>query len=215
MFIPRVEDVRLPPVVVIEPETSDLIKTVAVKCLKEFAVSLTSGVVVGLFVASPAGIAFMFSATLVQLAVSVCFHSLGAFASQKARQGNESQIHYERLLAACEWVTGANFALLTGYNAQTLIHESGHAWASLLFYKNPRPVIELYPIGIYPLVGGVTQFYKTNLSALGIVLVSNVEQVRFYSVSLCSNCRRSTNKNQCRLVFVLTQICKAKIYTFV
>ena len=168
MFVPRVQEAGLPVLALPLPEVSDVIKNIAVKCLKDFAASLACGVIVSLFVvAAPSGLAFTLGATLIQLAVSAFFHSVGAFVSYKAQQGNEYQIHYERIASICEWITGINFAFFTGYNTQTLIHESGHALATLLVYKNPRPMIELYPIVIYPLVGGANQFYKTGLSGFG------------------------------------------------
>jgi len=162
MFIARIQDAHLPAMAAPQPEVADIVKNIALRCLKELAISLSSGIVVALFVASPGGIVFIFSASAVQLAVSVFFQSLGAFAAYKAAQRNENLECYEKTVSVCEWITGSNFALLTGYNAQTLIHESGHALASLLVYKNPRPLIE-----IYPFVGGITQFYKTSLSMFG------------------------------------------------
>lgn len=168
MFVPRIQDAPLPVMAPPLPEVTDLIKNIAIKCLKEFAVSLACGFVVGLFVvAAPSGMAFIFQATLVQLAVSAFFHSIGAFASYKAQQGNEYKIYYEKLVSACEWIHGLNFAFFTGYNTQTLIHESGHALASLALYKNPRPLFELYPLNIYPLLGGMNGFCKTALSGFG------------------------------------------------
>jgi hypothetical protein len=104
----------------------------------------------------------MVSAAAVQLIVSAFFQSVGAFLSYKKSQPGPNQMHFERGASFCEWMTGINFSILTGYNAQNLIHESGHAFASLLIYKRPQPLIE-----IYPFVGGLTQFYKTGLSSFG------------------------------------------------
>jgi hypothetical protein len=162
MFIPRVQDTSVPLAIAEPRPVCNIVQQIALKCLKEFSVALASGLVITAFIASPSGLALMLTATLVQFTVSVFFHSLGAYASYKAMEEGPHKSHYERTVSACEWITGANFALFTGYNAQTLVHETGHALASLLIYKRPRPIIE-----IYPFIGGITQFYKTSLSDLG------------------------------------------------
>jgi hypothetical protein len=136
------------------PQIWDLVQEVALKVLKEFAISLVLGAVVALFVTSQADLFLLLSSAIVQLIVSTFFHSLSAYARHQA--------HPSSLVSFSEWMNGFNFALLTGFNTQTVIHEAGHASASLLLYKNPRPLIE-----IYPFAGGITQFYKTALSSLG------------------------------------------------
>ncbi len=141
---------------------TDVIKKIAIICLKEFAVSLTLGLAVVAFVHTLEGIALMISAALIQCAVSLFFHSLGAFACYKAAQKGPNQVFFGRVLSICEWMTGANFALFTGFNTQTLIHETGHMLAAFATYAKPRPQIE-----IYPFVGGLTQFCKTSRSSFG------------------------------------------------
>lgn len=131
----------------------DIVKKIAFVCLKEFTVSLTLGLTVACFVPTPAGITWMVGAAVVQLGVSAFFHSLGVFAAT-----NRS----EKLLSVCEWVTGANFALLTGLNTQFLIHETGHALAALSIYKKPRP--QIY---VRPFIGGLTDYCKTSLGLFG------------------------------------------------
>ncbi len=144
------------------PHCGDLVKKIALKCLKELAATLAINTVIACFVTTPAGLSLLVTAALMQLTVSLFFHSVGAFASYKALQEGATRGRYENLLSICRWFTGTNFALFTGYNAQTLIHESGHAAASLLTYAKPRPLIE-----IYPFTGGVTQFNKSKLSLFG------------------------------------------------
>lgn len=164
MSVARVPDARLAPALpeVEKPPVCDVITSVAIKILKESAVTLALGCVVALFITTPMGLALMISAGMVQFAVSAFFHSLGAFAAYQALDNDSFQTHYERISTLCEWITGSNFAIFTGINAQTVIHESGHAIASLMIYKNPRPIIE-----IHPFVGGITQFYKTGLTKFG------------------------------------------------
>jgi hypothetical protein len=140
----------------------EIVKKIAVSCLKEFALTLTLSVTVACFVPTPVGIAYIITATFVQLAVSIFFHSLGAYAQYSIGQKGPNVAQFEKILNVCQWVTGANFALLTGFNTQMLIHETGHSLAALFSYKRPQPKIELYPF-----MGGITQFYKTSLSGFG------------------------------------------------
>lgn len=144
------------------PQICDIVQEVALKVLKEFAVTFVFGAIVALFVTSGADLVFLLSAALVQLVVSTFFHSLNAYAHYQTLETNANQARYKSLVSFSEWMNGLNFALFTGFNTQTVIHETGHALASLLLYKNPRPLIE-----IYPFAGGITQFYKTALSPLG------------------------------------------------
>lgn len=163
MFVPRVQETQIPVSLPQElPPVSGVVKAVAIQILKDLALILAFGCPVAFFVATPAGLTVMLSASIVQISVSIFFHALGAFASYQALKREGCQAIYEKMVSICEWLTGANFGLFTGFNAQILIHESGHALMSMLVYKNPRPLIE-----IYPFLGGVTQFYKTGLSSLG------------------------------------------------
>lgn len=163
MFVPRVQDIHLPvaPANQAAPPLSETIKKIALVCLKELAVSIALSGAVACFVPVATGLSFMMGACLVQFVVSVFFHALGAHAAnQLKQQGPNSK--YEKIVNICEWMTGANFAIFTGFNAQTLIHESGHTLAALAIYKRPRPQIE-----IYPFIGGVTQFYKSSMTGFG------------------------------------------------
>jgi hypothetical protein len=141
---------------------SNLVKKVALTCLKELAISLVLATLVAFFIPVQAGLNVLMVAVGVQLAVSLVFHSLGAYASYKLSQKGSNKTVFGWLESIAEAITGANFALLTGFNTQTLIHESGHALATLAVYRNPRPQIE-----IYPFIGGHTEFYKTPLTPFG------------------------------------------------
>lgn len=131
----------------------DVVKQVALACLKELAISLTLGITVASFVPSAIGLQHLLIAFLTQTAFSLVLHSLGAYAAQKK---------FSRFLSFCEWLTGANFAISSGYNTQLLIHETGHALGALAVYKRPFPQIE-----IYPFIGGHTQFSKRALTVFG------------------------------------------------
>ncbi|MBU6383526.1 MAG: hypothetical protein KGQ49_03955 [Verrucomicrobia bacterium] len=136
-----------------KPPICEIVKEIVLKILKESAITLGLGTIVCLFVPTPMGLSMMVGATIVQLLVSTLFHALGAFASYH---------NYETVATACSWITGVNFGYLTGRNSQTILHEAGHALASLLVYKNPRPVIEVFPFR-----GGHTSYYKTGLTSFG------------------------------------------------
>ncbi len=150
-----------------KPTVCDLVKAIAIKVFKELALALLLGSLVAFFVATPSGLAFLISASMIQCLISIFFHSLGVFASYKAKN-NPTQTYYPRIASLCEWVTGFNFASFTGLNTQILIHESGHAFASMLLYKKPSPSIQIHPFS-----RGMTQFYKTGLSPFGQKLGSS------------------------------------------
>ncbi|MBX7067592.1 MAG: hypothetical protein K1X28_10220 [Parachlamydiales bacterium] len=164
MSVARIPDASFTPAVSMQekPPICDVVSAIAIKIFKESLVTLALGSVVALFITTHVGFALMISAAIVQFAVSAFFHALGAFASYKALDNDSFQSHYKRIASFCEWVTGFNFSIFSGLNAQTVIHESGHALASMMIYKNPRPIIE-----IHPFVGGITQFYKTGLTQFG------------------------------------------------
>lgn len=143
-------------------QSCDIVQEVALKVLKELVLTVALGSIVALFLTSQADLFLLISATVVQVVASTFFHSLKAYASYQILQDHTAQKLYQNLISFSEWMNGLNFAFFTGFNTQTVIHETGHTLASLLIYKNPRPLIE-----IYPFAGGITQFYKTTLSALG------------------------------------------------
>ncbi len=139
------------------PQAKKIIQEMASKCLKEFAAALGAGIFLIRFIAPP-GIGLMLSAVAIQSTVSIFFRSLSALRIFQQTQTNQDQCTHSNF----QWIFGANFAILTGYNMQTWIHELGHTLAALWIYKRPQPRIE-----IYPFFGGMTQFYKTSLSSFG------------------------------------------------
>ena len=76
MFVPRVLDSWIPALPTISPETQDRVKGVATQCLKELALSLSMKLVISAFVVTPAGLSFLFTTSLIQLAASAVFHSI-------------------------------------------------------------------------------------------------------------------------------------------
>lgn len=162
MLVSEVRYNCLPSFTIISTETQDRVKTVALKCLKELSLSLSFKFVISSFVVTPAGLSLLFNTMLIQLAISTVLHSIGEFSAYKAEQSENTPSLYESTTNLTGWLSAFNLGIFTGYDTQNLIHEMGHAITSTVLYKNPRPVIE-----VYPLVGGLTQFYKSGLSNIG------------------------------------------------
>lgn len=162
MIVTSAQDTWLPAIPTVSSEVKDRIKTVALSCIKQFALSISLKLVISSFVSTPAGLVLLFNTTMIQLIASCFFHSLGGFFSYKADQNGEHIATFETLYSVCEYINAFAFAVLTGYDCQNLIHETGHAIATLFLYKTPNPMISLFPLR-----GGITEFYKNGLSQLG------------------------------------------------
>ncbi|OGN55891.1 MAG: hypothetical protein A3D96_00395 [Chlamydiae bacterium RIFCSPHIGHO2_12_FULL_44_59] len=135
---------------IISQETRDRVSAVALQCLKEVGVSLSMKLIVSAFVATPAGFTVLCLSFWIQCAASVALHSL--------RQ-------WTPFPETTAWLSAASFAILSAFDFQNLIHETGHAAAALMLYQNPRPWID-----IMPLFGGNTELYKNGLSKVGKAL---------------------------------------------
>ena len=116
------------------PVQSSLEK-IALATLKELSATFAMGLTVACFIPLPSGVAMIASAAAIQIALNTLFHSLGTYAAQKATQEGVNKHFYENTVSFCEWTTGSSFALFTGFNVQTLIHETGHSLAALALYK--------------------------------------------------------------------------------
>lgn len=166
MFIPRIQD--LPAIAWRHCPSYDavqeVVKKVAIECLKDLAASLALGAVVALFVPTSLEIATLGCVIGVQFAASLVFHSVGAVASYQAKQGGPHRTKLECVASVCEWLSGANFAILTGINTQLLLHEMGHSLAALALYQNVLPQMIIHP---FPFMGGLTLIHKTTLNAFG------------------------------------------------
>lgn len=136
-----------------KPPICDVITSIALNVFKDIVAGAVCGAIAACFIGGPSGLMLIASAFALQTIVSIVFHSLGAFAAYQ---------ELPTLQSSCEWVEGGSFALLSGFNVQTVIHELGHTLAASLIYKRPRPMIEISPFS-----GGFTQFYKTALSPFG------------------------------------------------
>jgi hypothetical protein len=131
---------------ILQPLTTyDVVTEVALSCLKELAVSLVINGAVAYFTAVP-GIILLMEAVIAQTVISACLKTISIWTSH----------------SVCEWLRALNFAILTGFNGQLLLHEAGHYMATLSLFANPRPQIEISPFGV-----GQTMYSKTALSPLG------------------------------------------------
>lgn len=139
-----------------QPPWLEKIKQIGAVCFCQLAASLAIGLVVCSFVATPMGVSVLFSAMCVQFCVTFFFQALAAFPALAASNQN---------LSVVEWASPFAFSILTGINAQVLLHETGHLLAALTLYKKSRPTIE-----VFPFMGGLTKYYKRSLSPTGKIL---------------------------------------------
>lgn len=130
------------------PSRASNISEIAFRILKELAASLAIGAAVACFTA-PASAPLLFQAIAVQFTASLFFQTMKVISSEKIQ-------------TFFDWAAGVSFALFTGYNAQVLIHEAGHAFSTLAVYSQTTPKIELSPFG-----SAITQFQKGPLSTFG------------------------------------------------
>jgi hypothetical protein len=124
----------------------DVVGQIALKMIAEVGMTLLCGTLIAFFLPTQASLTVIAEAALIQFVVSGFFHAASAFVAPQL----------------CQWMTGTCFGYLTGFNVRALIHEAGHALATLAVYENPRPLISLTPFR-----EGLTQFYKTALSPFG------------------------------------------------
>ena len=134
-----------------------LIQDVARRCLMELALSLVIGTIAASFTATPLHAALIFAAIVVQTVANAALRTADALAA-KMPPCQETQW----IRSASPYLCMNMFAYMTAGNAQSLLHESGHAIAAKWCFKNANPQITLTPC-----LGGVTQFSTTHLSALG------------------------------------------------
>lgn len=142
------------------PKKEQLVKKVALACLAELAVSIALGALVCCFVATPAGVSLILTTLAIQFAANAVLRSLSAAAYYKARHSKDPLLF--GTAAGLRALPSLGFAALTGYNAQSLIHETGHALAAKAVYSPANPRIE-----IFPYQGAVTHFTAKKLTPLG------------------------------------------------
>jgi hypothetical protein len=149
-------------------DRNQVIKRIALQTLAELALSLAVGMIVCAFVVTPMGISWVIGAAWIQCVVTLSARILGCLAFEKYLENGPQAKKYLKAAIFCSHIAPISFAIGTALNAQTLIHESGHALAAKILYQGANPEITLFPFK-----GGVTHFFPEKLSALGAKLGKN------------------------------------------
>lgn len=140
-----------------QTELQSLIKDVAKRCLIELAVSLAIGTTAAFFTTSSLHQMVICAAISVQTVSNAALRLADALASKMPECKETQWIH-----SASRYLCTTMFAYLTAFNAQILIHESGHALAATWLFQDANPEITFTPY-----LGGITRFSKTHLSSWG------------------------------------------------
>lgn len=138
------------------------IQKVAALSFKELAFSLGVASLIGFFVA-PLFFQTLVTACLVQFAVNSLFRFLESYAAHKASKNGFT--HYHFLKDAFSWASPYVFSTFTALNAQTIIHESGHAGLASLLFNKANPKIYMTSFG-----AAYTEYSVKELSCFGKIL---------------------------------------------
>jgi len=138
-------------------ELQSLVKDVAKRCLIELAVSLAIGTTAAFFTTTSVHQMVIFAAISVQTVSNAALRLADALAS-KMPECKETQW----IRSASRYLCTTMFSYLTAFNAQILIHESGHAIAATWLFQDANPEITFTPC-----LGGITRFSTTHLSYWG------------------------------------------------
>lgn len=138
-------------------ELHSLIHGVAKRCMTELAISLAIGSVAALFTVTSLHATLIFAAIAVQTVANAGLRLAAALAAEWP-ETEETQ----RIRSASRYFCTTMFAYLTAGNAQSLIHEAGHAFSAKWLFQNANPNITLTPC-----LGGITRFSSTHLSTWG------------------------------------------------
>lgn len=134
-----------------------LVQDVAKRCLAELAVSLAIGTVAVFFTATSLHSTLIFAAIVVQTVANTALRLAAALAA-KLPESEETQW----IKSASPYFCTTMFAYLTAGNAQSLVHEAGHAFSAKWMFQNANPKITLTPC-----LGGITRFSTAHLSGWG------------------------------------------------
>ena len=147
-----------------------LIKEIVKKSLIELAVSLAFTVATCFFVATPIGMATLFICAIAAIAINILLRSIGAFSlynlfllkHNNSTSAQEKKQLYNNLYIY-QFFAPLTFSLLVDSQTRSLlVHEGGHALATKILVKNPRPHIT-----INPGEGGVTSYRLGALTKIG------------------------------------------------
>ena len=156
-WVPPTSNSKTQPLRISRSEQQLIIQDVAKRCLIELAVSLIIATASCFFTATLLHGTLLFAAIAVQTVCNAALRYAGAIAA-RAPDCPESQW----ILKGSSYFCTTAFAYLTAVNAQTLIHEGGHALTANLLFQNANPRNILTPC-----MGGMTRFNTTHLTSLG------------------------------------------------
>lgn len=149
---------------------NQLIKSIALTTLKELAAGLALTVVASFFVSSPAGTLALIISAIAIAAINLLLRTMAAtvYLTCKVYEVNTTVDKLRNSAAAffcdfVEWIAPINFSALNTTTRDVLVHEVGHAAAASVLYTKPRPKIEIFPFN-----GGVTRFFITPLTKIGV-----------------------------------------------
>lgn len=143
---------RIGPSTPVIDQTQSTAQKIAMTSLKEFGVSLAMVGVMLPFVTT-VGAQTLLAHVVVMLGVN----TLSRFIEVDHKQEDPSSAD---LISSTHHIFRSTLFYLLSFDI--LVHESGHALATLALYQNPRPKIT-----IMPYEGGVTSWYPGRLSKLG------------------------------------------------
>lgn len=159
-----------PPVVDVQNPRDQIIAEIARKSVNEFLVGMTFSGMACFFVATPAGMLTLLTATVGMVAINILIRAAAGYAtlcvrelendeSDEARQKRQA---YETFIDFTKYLCPLGFSRIDSATRNVLIHEGGHALAVIALYKETLPEIT-----ISPFEGGMTEFIPEELSAFG------------------------------------------------
>ena len=138
-------------------EIRSLVQDVAKRSFLELAVSLSIGTAAVFFVATPLHGTLLFALIAIQTVGNAALRLAAALAARMPECEETRRIH-----SAALYFRTTLFAYLTAGNAQSLLHELGHAAGAKWMFQDANPKITLTPC-----LGGITRFSAVELTSWG------------------------------------------------
>lgn len=165
-LLPRVEksqDIR-----------NQLIKEVALATLKEIAISFAITGICCLFVATPAGVAFLLATTAAMVGFNFFIRLLGGYTAYKLihAEDEKQKLNYGATLTFLSYICPLTYSMVDVYSRNVLVHEAGHALAAMACYKNANPRVVILPPD-----GGYTEYQAGPLTRFGEKIGSKASNV--------------------------------------
>lgn len=141
-----------------------LVKEVAIASFKEIAISFAITGVCCLFVATPAGVAFLLASTAAMVGLNFFIRLAGCHATYKicTTQDAKKRENHAAALTFISYLCPLTYSMVDVFSRNVLIHEAGHAMASLACYKGASPKVV-----ILPPEGGYTEYREGPLTRFG------------------------------------------------